>query len=203
MASSFYPLSDGVSFVEIPDGTDPKTVPALAAQGEAQLADKYGKQAATTGQPVTAGSKIYSSTMTYPNTHFGSAGAWLDQNIPGANWLESNFAKPVEDATTPTFGPGGVGGTATRIGVNRLTGAIDLPANILNTLKHVTGALPAPADTAPVDPNATNFAGFKPRIDPATGQPEMLTGGTSSDSRRSSHSERRDPQPDRRLATRP
>ena len=31
MASSFFPLSDGTSFVEIPDGTDPKDVPALAA----------------------------------------------------------------------------------------------------------------------------------------------------------------------------
>ena len=179
MASSFFPLSDGTSFVEIPDGTDPKDVPALAAQGEAQLADKYGKQAATTGQPVTAGSKVYSATTTYPDTYFGHAGAWLDQNIPGANWAEKNIAQPVENATTPTFGPGGVGATALRIGTNRLTGAVDLPANILNTLKHVAGSPPAPADTAAPDPNTSNFAGFKPHIDPTTGKPEMLTGGSS------------------------
>ena len=179
MAGYLAPLSDG-SYVSIPDGTDLKDVPNFVAQGEAQLATHYGKQAAATGQPVTAGSKVYSATTTYPDTYFGHAGAWLDQNVPGANWLESNFAQPIENTTTPTFGQGGVGATALRIGTNRLTGAIDLPANILNTLKHVTGSSPAPADTTPVDPNATNFAGFKPRIDPATGQPEMLTGGTSS-----------------------
>ena len=136
MASSFFPLSDGTSFVEIPDGTDPKDVPNLAAQGEAQLATKYGQQAATTGQPVTAGSKVYSATTTYPDTYFGHAGAWLDQNIPGANWAEKNIAQPIENATTPTFGPGGVGASGLRIATNRAVGAVDLPATTLNVIKH-------------------------------------------------------------------
>ena len=142
MAGYLTPLSDG-SYAEVPDGTDPKDVPNIVAQAESQLADHYGQQARDSGSPVTPtkpdgtpGDKVYSSTMVYPNTAFGRMGAWLDQNVPGANWAEKNVAQPVEAATTPTFGPGGVGGAATRISVNRLAGAIDLPGTGLNILKH-------------------------------------------------------------------
>ena len=126
-------LSDG-STIDVPDGTPDDVVTRAAAQGEAQIGQRYTQQAIDTNAPVTAGSKVYSATTVYPNTYLGQGMAWLDHNA-GGNWMNRNIVQPVNQATGGAADA--LAGSVGRIETNAVAGGADLPAAGLNTLKHV------------------------------------------------------------------
>jgi hypothetical protein len=129
-------LSNG-GYAEIPDGTDPKDIPTIAANAEAKLAQIYGAQADKQGYPVVTDGKIYSSSTTYNNGPMGHMMAWLDMNVPGVKWLNQNVVQPVDRAQTAVLGAP-LEAPIGRIESNAVAGAADLPGAIINTVKHYT-----------------------------------------------------------------
>lgn len=125
------PLSDG-GFVNIPDGSSDDQANALVNQAESQLAQKYGDQAAKQNSPVTAGSKVYSATTTYPNTYLGQGMAWADHNLGG------NLINPYITAANQATGGwlNTIGGALGRAEAQAVGGPADLAAAVYNTLKH-------------------------------------------------------------------
>jgi hypothetical protein len=121
------PLDNGVDFVPVPDGMDPKNLPAFVGEQSNVAAQDYMKQAQTQDAPVTVGNKIYSATSVYPNTYLGVAGAWVDHH--GGNALKNALPAPSDAARE-------VDDSVNRILTNRFIGALDLPASGLNVMKH-------------------------------------------------------------------
>jgi hypothetical protein len=124
---AFLKLTDD-SWVPAPDDATPEQLQQITSQGEAENATKYGQQAKDQNGPVTAGSRVYSATNSYPNTIFGQALAWGDHNL-GGNWVNQRMDPALS---------GDIGSAALRAGTNAVGGLIDLPASLTNMLNNAT-----------------------------------------------------------------
>ena len=153
-----YHLSDG-SQLELPIGTPAPDAMKAVDQAETGLASYYSKQAATQNAPVTAGDKVYSASTTYPNTYMGQGMAWLDHNVPGANWVNQN----VVQSAPGNFVSNAVVAPVARADTNVIGAVNDLPAAVYNTIKHQT----------PANASYPDWPSLSEKLRQETGAPEL------------------------------